>query len=119
MKSFIAGLVFSFLYVAAAAQDTSRGVPPADSIVPLAPARHPDTIIPETPARPVDTSLRIINLNPFFSVHVDSNLVYPFQINKNPTQYFWYLKNAPVGIRINKDNGLLSFRADKSYFLSG
>src|SRR6476469_5566754 len=69
--------------------------------------------------RTTDTVLRIINLNPFFSVHVDSSLAYPFQINKNPSDYFWYLKNAPVGIHINKDNGLLSFRADKSYFLSG
>ncbi|HEU0064769.1 MAG TPA: hypothetical protein VFQ58_07050, partial [Flavisolibacter sp.] len=68
---------------------------------------------------PVDTSLRIINLNPFFSVHVDSLLSYQFQINKNISGYFWYLKNAPVGIRLNKDNGLLTFKADKSYFLSG
>ncbi len=66
-----------------------------------------------------DTVLRIINLNPFFSVHVDSTLSYQFQINKNTSDYFWYLRNAPVGLRINKDNGLLIFKADKSYFLSG
>jgi hypothetical protein len=66
-----------------------------------------------------DSSLRIINLNPFFSIHVDSSLSYQLQINKNEENYFWYLRNAPVGLRINKDNGLLSFRADKSYFLSG
>jgi hypothetical protein len=66
-----------------------------------------------------DTSLRIINANPFFSVHVDSVLTYQFQINKPLSNYFWYLKNAPVGLRLNKDNGLLSFKADKSYFLSG
>jgi hypothetical protein len=29
------------------------------------------------------------------------------------------LKNAPVGLKINKDNGALSFKADKAYFLSG
>ncbi len=40
-------------------------------------------------------------------------------VNKNPQNYFWYLKNSPVGLRINKDNGLLSFEATKSYFLSG
>src|SRR6478752_2734523 len=74
-----------------------------------------DTIHPAV----VDTGLRIINLNPFFSIHVDSVLSYQFQINKNVNNYFWYLKNAPVGIRLNKDNGLLTFRADKSYFLSG
>src|SRR3954464_1202125 len=82
--------------------DTSKPVP-IDSVIRI----------------PVDTSLRIINLNPFFSVHVDSLLSYQFQINKNLSGYFWYLKNAPVGIRLNKDNGLLTFKADKSYFLSG
>lgn len=66
-----------------------------------------------------DSSLRIINLNPFFTLHVDSALSYPLQINKNPSQYFWYLKNSPVGLRVNKDNGLLNFKADKAYFLSG
>jgi hypothetical protein len=69
--------------------------------------------------RNFDTTLRIINLNPFFSVHVDSTLSYQFQINKDLEGYFWYLKNAPPGLRLNKDNGLLSFKADKSYFLSG
>jgi len=66
-----------------------------------------------------DSSLRIINLNPYFTLHVDSSLNYQLEINKNEANYFWYLKNSPVGLRINKDNGLLSFRADKSYFLSG
>ena len=66
-----------------------------------------------------DTSLRIINLNPFFSLHVDSTLSYQLQINKNPENYFWYLKNAPVGLKIGKDNGVISFKADKAYFLSG
>lgn len=66
-----------------------------------------------------DTSLRIVNVNPFFSVHVDSTLTYQFQINKPLSNYYWYLKNAPVGLRLNKDNGVLSFNADKSYFLSG
>jgi hypothetical protein len=66
-----------------------------------------------------DSSLRIINLNPYFTLHVDSTLSYQLQINKNPDNYFWFLKNSPVGLRINKDNGLISFKADKSYFLSG
>jgi hypothetical protein len=68
---------------------------------------------------PADTALRIINLNPYFTLHVDSSLSYQFQINKGEPNYFWYIRNAPVGLRINKDNGLLSFRADRSYFLSG
>jgi len=66
-----------------------------------------------------DSALRIINLSPFFTLHVDSSLTYQLQINKAPEDYFWYLKNSPVGLRINKDNGLLNFKADKSYFLSG
>lgn len=66
-----------------------------------------------------DTSLRIINLNPYFTLHVDSTLSYQLQVNKNPENYFWYLKNAPVGLKIGKDNGIISFKADKAYFLSG
>jgi len=66
-----------------------------------------------------DTLLRIRNLNPFFTLHVDSTLYYKLEINKNPEQYFWYLRNSPVGLKINKDNGLLTFKAEKSYFLSG
>lgn len=66
-----------------------------------------------------DTTLRITNLNPYFTLHVDSSLQYQLQINKNPDNYFWYLKNAPVGLKIGKDNGLISFKAEKAYFLSG
>ncbi len=66
-----------------------------------------------------DAPLRIRNLNPYFTLHVDSMLTYQFQINKNQEQYYWYLKNSPVGLKINKDNGLLSFKAEKAYFLSG
>lgn len=66
-----------------------------------------------------DSSLRIMDLNPYFTLHVDSTLNYQLQINKDPRNYFWYLKNSPVGLRINKETGLISFKADKSYFLSG
>ena len=66
-----------------------------------------------------DTALRITNLNPYFTLHVDSTLYYKLDINKEPSTYYWYLRNAPVGLRINKDNGLLTFKADKSFFLSG
>jgi hypothetical protein len=69
--------------------------------------------------QPVDTALRIRNLNPYFTLHVDSSLNYKLDINKEVSNYFWYLKNSPVGLRINKDNGLLTFKADKAYFLSG
>lgn len=66
-----------------------------------------------------DTVLRITNLNPYFTQHVDSNLSYQFEINRDPSKFYWYLKNSPVGLKINKDNGLLTFKAEKSYFLSG
>jgi hypothetical protein len=63
--------------------------------------------------------LRIINLSPYFTQHSDSALSYKFEINRNPAGYYWYLKNAPAGIRIHKDNGTLSYNADKKLFLSG
>ena len=68
---------------------------------------------------PEDTVLRIRNLNPYFTLHVDSTLDYQLEINKDQTRYYWYLKNTPVGLRVNKSTGLLSFKAEKSYFLSG
>lgn len=67
----------------------------------------------------VDTTLRIKNLNPYFTLHVDSALSYQLEINKDPSKYYWYLKNSPLGLKLNKDNGLLSFKAEKSFFLSG
>ena len=93
------------------AQDTTT-FPRRDTLYVL----YPDTTVHEVPA---DTVLRITDLNPFITLHVDSTLSYQMQINKNPANYFWYLRNAPVGLRIQKDNGLISFKADKSYFHSG
>ena len=75
----------------------------------------PDTIF----LKPVDTVLRIKNFSPYFTLHVDSTLDYQFLLNKDPDQYYWYLKNSPVGLKIDKDNGRLRFKAEKSYFLSG
>jgi len=77
--------------------------------------KHVDTVYVQSP----DTVLRIKNFSPYFTLHVDSTLDYNFEINKDPGQYYWYLKNSPVGLKINKDNGLLHFKADKSFFLSG
>jgi hypothetical protein len=71
---------------------------------------------------PVDSPvapLRIKNLNPYFTLHVDSTLTYNLEINKDQSNYYWFLRNSPVGLRINKDNGQLTFKADKSLFLSG
>ena len=66
-----------------------------------------------------DSVLRIRNINSYFTLHVDSTLKYKLEINKDQSQYYWYLKNSPVGLKIDKDNGILTFKAEKSYFLSG
>lgn len=66
-----------------------------------------------------DSVLRIRNLNPYFTLHVDSTLNYDLEINKVASHYYWYIKNSPLGLKINKDNGQLSFKASKAYFLSG
>lgn len=75
-------------------------------------------LIPLEP-KPTDTILRITNLNPFFTLQVDSTLVYDLEINKPPHHFFWFLKNAPIGVKIDKNTGVLYFKADKSYFKSG
>jgi hypothetical protein len=71
----------------------------------------------DTLAKPDDT-LRIRNLNPYFSLHVDSSLYYQLEINRDPSRYFFFMKDAPVGMKI-KENGLITFHAERSYFLSG
>lgn len=75
------------------------------------------TIIPEIVN--LDSNLRITNLNPFFTIHVDSVLNYELNINKDAKQYYWYLKKAPVGLKIDKSTGTIFFKAEKTYFLSG
>ena len=81
----------------------------------------PDTTSNPNDTIPVvsDTVLRIKNLNPYFTLHVDSTLQYNLEINKDESGFYWYLRNSPVGLRINKDNGLLTFKVEKSFFLSG
>jgi hypothetical protein len=79
---------------------------------------HIPMALHDTTKKNEDTAFRIRNLNPYFTLHVDSTLSYQLQINREPSRYFWYMKNAPVGLRV-RENGLLTFRADKSYFLSG
>lgn len=85
-------------------------------IVVTAQAQHTKDTIPR---QETDIPLRIINFNPFFTLHVDSTLSYQFDINREKSGYFWYLKNSPVGLKIDKDKGLLTFKAEKSFFLSG
>jgi len=79
----------------------------------------PVSSLVDTAKKTEDSILRIRNLNPYFTVHVDSTFNYRLEINKDLSHYYWYLKNSPVGLKINKDNGMLTFKADRSYFLSG
>jgi hypothetical protein len=79
----------------------------------------PDTLNKNVPEVFADSSLRIINLNPYFTLHVDSTLNYDIDINRSTDNYFWYLRNSPVGMQIDRSNGHLFFKADKSFFKSG
>lgn len=67
----------------------------------------------------LDTTLRITNLNPYFTIHVDSILNYELKINKDPNNYYWFLKQAPIGVKLDKSSGNLFFKAEKSFFRSG
>jgi len=114
LKTFYSIVVFLLCSIYANSQviDSSKLTHNSKDTVYLKPE---DTIF----VKVVDTVLRIKNFSPYFTLHVDSTLDYQFEINKNPEDYYWYLKNSPVGLKINKDNGLLHFKAEKSYFLSG
>ncbi|HUQ65810.1 MAG TPA: hypothetical protein VM101_06635 [Flavitalea sp.] len=109
LRSFSALLVVlsvSFFTVNGFGQETLR----TDTIS----NKHLDTV-----HNPADSILRIKNLNPYFTLHVDSALQYPLEINKDQSDYYWFLRNSPIGVRINKDNGLLTVKVEKSYFFSG
>ncbi|MES1159497.1 MAG: hypothetical protein ABUM51_01960 [Bacteroidota bacterium] len=83
------------------------------------PVFHIPMPISDTAKKGEDTStLRIRNLNPYFTLHVDSTLSYQLELNRDPSRYFFFMKNAPLGLKI-RENGLLTFKAEKSYFLSG
>lgn len=110
-KIIVAGLLFLLTGSATVKAQDPVFPPVADTL-------RTDTL-PILPPVVVDTSLRIINLNPFFTIHVDSVLNYQLAINKETSRYYWYLKNSPIGLKINKDNGTLTFKADKSFFMSG
>ncbi|MEY4336402.1 MAG: hypothetical protein RLZZ45_1321 [Bacteroidota bacterium] len=77
------------------------------------------SVIPPTAAPFQDSILRIINLNPYFTVQVDSVLMYDLKINKPAENFYWFMKNAPVGVKIDRNSGLLYFKAEKSFFKSG
>jgi len=117
LKSILFFIIAIFLFGIAFSQETKQDslILKQDTLI-----VKQDTINP-VPAEPInlDTLLRIINLNPFFTLQVDSTLIYDLQINKPSEFYFWYLKNAPIGVKIDKNTGLLYFKAEKSYFKSG
>ena len=77
-----------------------------------------DTMPPVIPPVTLDTALRITNLNPYFTIQVDSILSYQLLINKDDRKYYWFLRKSPAGMKISKE-GLLTFKAEKSFFLSG
>jgi hypothetical protein len=66
-----------------------------------------------------DTALRITNVNPYFTLHVDSILNYDFIINKNPADYYWFLTNSPVGVKIDRKTGTLYVKGEKALFKTG
>src|SRR6185312_1568737 len=111
-KILLSFLLLLFISPVVKSQEIDSTMPQKKDTVYLKPE---DTIF----LKPVDTTLRNKKFSPYFTLHVDSTLDYHFEINKNPDDYYWYLKNSPVGLKINKDNGVLHFKAEKSYFLSG
>lgn len=76
-------------------------------------------IIGNEPIMYLDTALRIMNVNPYFTLHVDSVLIYDFVINKNPKDFYWFLTNSPVGVKIDKTTGVLSVKGEKGLFKNG
>lgn len=70
------------------------------------------------PVLKTDTLLRISNIPPFITLAADSILKFQPIINKTG-KYFWYLRNAPIGLQINNEDGRITFKATKNYFLSG
>jgi hypothetical protein len=67
----------------------------------------------------VDTVLRIRNLNPYITLSTDSLLNYELLINKDVSKYYWFLKNSPPGVHIDKNTGILRLKAEKALFLNG
>lgn len=66
-----------------------------------------------------DTLLRIRNLNPYISLNVDSSMEYELEINRDLSHYYWFLKNSPPGLRINKSTGVLYIKPEKPLFFNG
>src|SRR5687768_3674265 len=69
----------------------AQGVRPTDSTSHV--RKHIDTFPFVIDSQEV--VLRVKNLNPFFTLHVDSSLNYRLEINKDQSKYYWYLRNSP------------------------
>jgi hypothetical protein len=68
---------------------------------------------------PVVEPLRIINLNPYLTLNVDSVFEYDLKINKNESDYHWFITRSAVnGVKLDSKTGKLQIRPVKSYFLS-
>lgn len=69
----------------------------------------------------VDSTFRILNLNPYINLHVDSSINYQFKVNREDTlvKLNWFLRNSPVGMRIDRNTGILALKADRNLFRSG
>ena len=118
-------IVLTFFNIRAFSQDSTgnqqkiiRDTVPVNDSIPLKDSLIKDSVSIPLPV-PEDTVLRITNLTPYITLHVDSTLTYDLDINKDPEKYYWFLRNAPVGLKINREKGLLTFKAEKSFFLSG
>jgi hypothetical protein len=81
--------------------------------------KQTDTTLHPAPIGYQDTALRITNVNPYFTLHVDSILSYDFIINKNPTDYYWFLTNSSVGVKIDRKTGTLYVKGEKALFKTG
>lgn len=115
--SFIFAVLFSGSIFAQ--RDTIPRITKQDTIAHADTIPRADSALVSLPPVSADSILRITNLNPYITLHVDSTLSYRLDINKDKSDYYWFLRNAPVGLKINKDDGVLTFKAEKSYFLSG
>lgn len=112
MKNFLITLLLLGSLTAFAQEDTTVKV-----VIP--PVVEEDTVAVPTPPVYLDTALRIMNVNPYFTLHVDSVLNYDFIINRDSKKYFWFLVNSPLGVRIDRNSGNLYIKADKGLFRSG
>ncbi len=74
----------------------------------------------EIPVLPPVEPLRIVNLNPYLTLNVDSTFEYDLDINKDEKEYHWFITRSAVsGVKIDSKTGKIHVKPIKSYFLSG